>query len=240
MGESRRKFDRDFREGAVRLVRETGRPVPHGNPPITVFQRTASQDTTLGGQEIKAGQRVGLFYRSANFDEEVFDHPERFDILRNPPHLGYGGLGTHCLGASLAKLEIELIFTAIADAMPGIAKAGDPVRLRPAGSTASRASPSPTVPSAPHPHAPAGETRYHQYLRPRQTQGFVVPAVDPPSGATGPGSASGPPPPPPPPLAEGRTGGRGVGDGCGQGAHDQPDDREGISTRPYRSAPWPV
>ncbi len=100
--------------------------------PITVFQRTTTQDTVLGGQEIKAGQRVGLFYRSANFDEEVFEAPERFDVLRSPnPHLGYGGLGTHyCLGASLAKLEIELIFTAIADAMPDIAKAGDPVRLR--------------------------------------------------------------------------------------------------------------
>jgi cholest-4-en-3-one 26-monooxygenase len=100
--------------------------------PITVFQRTATQDTTLGGQQIKAGQRVGLFYRSANFDEEVFDHPERFDIRRSPnPHLGYGGYGTHyCLGANLAKLEIELIFTAIADAMPDIRKAGDPVRLR--------------------------------------------------------------------------------------------------------------
>ena len=78
--------------------------------PITVFQRTAVTDTTLGGQEIKAGQRVGLFYRSANFDEEVFDEPERLDVLRDPnPHLGYGGLGTHyCLGASLAKLEIEV------------------------------------------------------------------------------------------------------------------------------------
>jgi cholest-4-en-3-one 26-monooxygenase len=100
--------------------------------PITVFQRTATCDTVLGDQQIKAGDRLGLLYRSANFDEEVFDHPERFDILRSPnPHLGYGGLGTHyCLGASLAKLEIELIFTAIADAMPDIAKAGDPVRLR--------------------------------------------------------------------------------------------------------------
>jgi len=100
--------------------------------PITVFQRTATRDTELGGQEIKAGQRVGLFYRSANFDEEVFDHPEVFHINRSPnPHLGYGGYGTHyCLGASLAKLEIELIFNAIADAMPDIAKAGDPDRLR--------------------------------------------------------------------------------------------------------------
>jgi cholest-4-en-3-one 26-monooxygenase len=100
--------------------------------PITVFQRTATRDTELGGQQIKAGDRLGLFYRSANFDEEVFDEPGRFDIGRDPnPHLGYGGLGTHyCLGASLAKLEIQLIFNAIADTMPDIAKAGDPVRLR--------------------------------------------------------------------------------------------------------------
>ena len=100
--------------------------------PVTVFQRTALADTELGGERIRQGQRVGLFYRSANFDEEVFTEPERFDIGRNPnPHLGYGGYGTHyCLGANLAKLEIELIFNAIADAMPGIAKAGDPVRLR--------------------------------------------------------------------------------------------------------------
>ncbi|HSZ29750.1 MAG TPA: cytochrome P450, partial [Pseudonocardiaceae bacterium] len=64
--------------------------------PVTVFQRTALADVTLGGQQIKAGQRVGLFYRSANFDEEVFDHPERFDIMRSPnPHLGFGGTGTH-------------------------------------------------------------------------------------------------------------------------------------------------
>ncbi|HYZ55607.1 MAG TPA: cytochrome P450 [Streptosporangiaceae bacterium] len=100
--------------------------------PVTVFQRTALADTTLGGQEIKAGQRVGLFYRSANFDEEVFDHPERFNILRSPnPHLGFGGTGMHyCLGANLARLEISLIFNAIADAMPAIRKAGDAERLR--------------------------------------------------------------------------------------------------------------
>ena len=116
--------------------------------PITVFQRTATRDVELGGQQVKAGDRLGLFYRSANFDEEVFDEPGRFDIMRTPnPHLGYGGLGTHyCLGASLAKLEIELIFTAIADAMPDIAKAGHRSAFAPAGSTASRACRSPTVP----------------------------------------------------------------------------------------------
>jgi len=100
--------------------------------PVTVFQRTALRDTVLSGQQIRAGQRVGLFYRSANFDEEVFDQPERFDTLRDPnPHLGFGGSGAHyCPGASLARLEIELIFNAIADAMPQIRKAGDPQRLR--------------------------------------------------------------------------------------------------------------
>ncbi len=100
--------------------------------PVTAFQRTALAGTVVGGQEIKAGQRVGLFYRSANFDEEVFDHPGRFDILRHPnPHLGFGGSGAHfCLGANLARLEIELIFNAIADHMPAIRKVGDAMRLR--------------------------------------------------------------------------------------------------------------
>jgi cholest-4-en-3-one 26-monooxygenase len=100
--------------------------------PVTVFQRTATRDTELGGQRIMKGQRVGMFYRSANFDEEVFENPEQFNIMRSPnPHVGFGGTGAHyCLGASLARLEIDLIFTAIADAMPDISKAGAPQRLR--------------------------------------------------------------------------------------------------------------
>jgi cholest-4-en-3-one 26-monooxygenase len=100
--------------------------------PVTVFQRTAMADATLGGQQIKAGERVGLFYRSANFDEDVFDAPERFDVMRDPnPQLGFGGTGTHyCLGVNLARLEIELMFNAIADGMPGITLAGQPERLR--------------------------------------------------------------------------------------------------------------
>lgn len=100
--------------------------------PVMVFQRTAKVDTELAGVEIKAGQRVGLYYSSANFDPDVFDDPHSFDIGRDPnPHLGFGGTGAHyCIGANLARLEIDLIFNAIADHMPNIRMAADPVRLR--------------------------------------------------------------------------------------------------------------
>jgi cholest-4-en-3-one 26-monooxygenase len=100
--------------------------------PVVSFQRTATQDTELGGKQIKKGDRVGIFYASANHDPEVFENPDSFDITRDPnPHLGFGGGGPHyCLGKSLAVLEIDLIFNAIADAMPNLTLAGDPRRLR--------------------------------------------------------------------------------------------------------------
>ncbi|MFB7335923.1 cytochrome P450 [Streptomyces adustus] len=100
--------------------------------PVNSFQRTATQDTELGGKTIRKGDRVGLFYASANHDPEVFDHPDVFDITRDPnPHLGFGGGGPHfCLGKSLAVLEIDLIFNAVADALPGLRLTGDPRRLR--------------------------------------------------------------------------------------------------------------
>ncbi|QNP72984.1 cytochrome P450 [Streptomyces roseirectus] len=100
--------------------------------PVVSFQRTATQDTELGGKQIKKGERVGLFYASANHDPEVFERPGEFDVTRDPnPHLGFGGGGPHyCLGKSLAVLEIDLIFNAIADALPGIRLVEDPRRLR--------------------------------------------------------------------------------------------------------------
>ncbi|WP_228002473.1 cytochrome P450 [Nocardia australiensis] len=100
--------------------------------PVTAFQRTATQDFELGGQLIKKGQRVGMFYSSANFDEDAFENPFTFDVLRNPnPHVGFGGTGTHyCVGANLARLQIDLMFNAIADVMPNLRQVSDPVRLR--------------------------------------------------------------------------------------------------------------
>jgi cholest-4-en-3-one 26-monooxygenase len=100
--------------------------------PVTSFQRTALEDTELSGVKIKKGQRVVMFYRSANFDEEVFDDPYTFNILRDPnPHVGFGGTGAHyCVGANLARMTIDLIFNAIADQMPDITPISKPERLR--------------------------------------------------------------------------------------------------------------
>ena len=100
--------------------------------PVTCFQRTALEDYELSGVQIKKGQRVVMFYRSANFDEEVFDDPFTFNIMRNPnPHVGFGGTGEHyCIGANLARMTINLIFNAIADHMPDLKPISAPERLR--------------------------------------------------------------------------------------------------------------
>jgi cholest-4-en-3-one 26-monooxygenase len=100
--------------------------------PVTAFQRTANEDTELSGVQIKKGQRLVMSYRSANFDEEVFDEPYSFNILRDPnPHVGFGGTGAHyCIGANLARMTINLIFNAVADHMPDLSSISEPERLR--------------------------------------------------------------------------------------------------------------
>jgi cholest-4-en-3-one 26-monooxygenase len=100
--------------------------------PVTSFQRTALEDTELSGVKIKKDQRVVIFYRSANFDEDVFEDPYTFNILRDPnPHVGFGGTGAHyCIGANLAKMTIDLMFNAIADNMPDLTPLTKPERLR--------------------------------------------------------------------------------------------------------------
>ncbi|MGB0436458.1 MAG: cytochrome P450 [Mycobacterium sp.] len=100
--------------------------------PVTSFQRTANEDTELAGVQIKKGERLVMSYRSANFDEDVFDNPQAFNILRDPnPHVGFGGTGAHyCIGANLARMTINLIFNAVADHMPDLKPITEPERLR--------------------------------------------------------------------------------------------------------------
>lgn len=80
--------------------------------PVLQFARIATQDTEVAGQPIKAGDKLGLFYCSANRDEAVFDDPHTLDLQRSPnPHLGFGGGGPHfCLGKQLAKSELRNLF----------------------------------------------------------------------------------------------------------------------------------
>ena len=101
--------------------------------PVNFFRRTATADTVLGGQRITAGEKVVLWYPSANRDEAEFGPTaDDFDIGRPENHHGaFGGGGPHfCLGASLARLEIKLMFQELARRMPDIELAGSATRLR--------------------------------------------------------------------------------------------------------------
>ena len=98
--------------------------------PVMTFRRTATRDVELRGQAISEGEKVVLFYSSANRDDRVFDDPSGFDILRHPnPHVGFGGGGPHfCLGFSLARAELRAIFDEILHRVPDI-RAGEPEYL---------------------------------------------------------------------------------------------------------------
>jgi len=100
--------------------------------PAVVLQRTATEDIEVAGQLVRTGERVGLYFPSANFDEEVFDDPERFDIGRAPnPHVTFGAGGSHyCIGANLSRLELKVMFDVIAEELADMQLAGPPSRLR--------------------------------------------------------------------------------------------------------------
>ncbi len=99
--------------------------------PLHYFRRTATADTELSGTKIKAGDKVAMYYTSANRDEEAFEDPQTFDIHRRPnPHLSFGIAEHYCLGVHLARLEGRIFFEELLGAFPSIELTGDPVRTR--------------------------------------------------------------------------------------------------------------
>jgi cholest-4-en-3-one 26-monooxygenase len=100
--------------------------------PVMYFRRNVTHDTELRGHDIKAGDKVSIWYASANRDEDVFADPFRFDVQRDPnDHVAFGGGGPHfCLGASLARMEIRVLFEELATRVPKLEPLGPPDRLR--------------------------------------------------------------------------------------------------------------
>jgi cytochrome P450 family 142 subfamily A polypeptide 1 len=100
--------------------------------PIHNMCRVATQDTEVGGRTIRAGDQLVLMYSSANRDPEHFDQPESFDVTRHPNHHIAFGFGTHfCLGASLARLEIRLLFEDLLQRVSGFRLVPDSIEEMP-------------------------------------------------------------------------------------------------------------
>ncbi len=126
--DERRKWAVDFERVAPTAVAE----IVRWASPVIHFRRTATQDTQLGGQKIREGEKVVLWYNSANRDEAVFEEPYRFDVTRTPnDHVGFGGPGAHyCLGANLAQREITVMFRELLRRLPDLEISGEPEYLR--------------------------------------------------------------------------------------------------------------
>jgi cytochrome P450 len=99
--------------------------------PVSHFKRTVMEDTTIRGQHIKAGERVVMFYGSANRDEDIFESPNTFDITRDPnPHVAFGAGGPHlCLGMHVARVELAVMFKELLTYMPNIRSDGEYERM---------------------------------------------------------------------------------------------------------------
>ena len=99
--------------------------------PVSHYKRTVMEDTTIRGQVIKAGERVVMFYGSANRDEDVFENPDTFDITRDPnPHVAFGAGGPHlCLGMHVARVEVAVMFKELLTRLPNVETNGDFERM---------------------------------------------------------------------------------------------------------------
>jgi cytochrome P450 len=126
--DERRKWAADFEGVAPTAIEE----IVRWATPVIHFRRTATCDTELGGQKLRAGEKVVLWYNSGNRDEAVFPDPYRFDVTRAPnEHVGFGGPGPHhCLGANLARREMRVILREIFTRLPDLEITGPPEMLR--------------------------------------------------------------------------------------------------------------
>jgi cytochrome P450 len=98
--------------------------------PVIYMRRTAMRDTELGGAKIRQGQKVVMYYGSANRDALVFTEPERFDVTRAPnAHIAFGGGQHFCLGAHIARVEIEAMLREVLTRLPDIEPTGSAVWL---------------------------------------------------------------------------------------------------------------
>ena len=118
----------DFDTHAVNAVEE----IVRWATPVVNFRRTVVSDVELSGHTFHEGEKVVMYFNSANRDEEQFADPYKFDITRSPnPHFGYGGGGPHfCLGANLARREIRVMFEEIFRVLPDLEITGPPEMLK--------------------------------------------------------------------------------------------------------------
>ena len=99
-------------------------------PPVMQFRRTATCDVTLGGREIRAGDKVVVYHASANRDETVFSDPDRLDLTRTPnDHVSFGFGPHYCLGAHLARTQMRAMLGQVLTRMPDLRPDGEPIRL---------------------------------------------------------------------------------------------------------------
>jgi cytochrome P450 len=123
----RHRLERDLERLLPTAVEEMLRYVS----PVVHMRRTATRDTALGGRRIAAGDKVVMFYGSANRDEDVFPDPDRFDVGRRPnEHVAFGAGGPHyCLGAYIARVEATAMLREVLTRMAGLEPAGPVERL---------------------------------------------------------------------------------------------------------------
>jgi cytochrome P450 len=123
----RAKWAADFEGVAPSAVEE----IVRWATPVIHFRRTATRDTELRGQKIRAGEKVVMWYCSGNRDEAVFPDAYRFDVTRRPnEHVGFGGPGPHhCLGAHLARREMTVMFRELFQRIPDLRVTGEPEKL---------------------------------------------------------------------------------------------------------------